>query len=123
MLEMTWNTSTILAEIFYCIIGLIFMSVGFSALKNKDVEKNVTTALFWFILAVTFIFGPYIPTWITGACILVLAALTALGLVQPAAVHIPTAKETRANADKYGYKSFIPPVVLALTAVLVASFF
>lgn len=123
MLEMTWNTSTILAEIFYCIIGLIFMSVGFSALKNKDVEKNVTTALFWFILAVTFIFGPYIPTWITGACILVLATLTALGLVQPAAVHIPTAKETRANADKYGYKSFIPPVVLALTAVLVASFF
>lgn len=123
MLEITWNTSTILAEIFYCIIGLIFASVGLSALKNKEVEKNVTTAIFWFILAVTFIVGPYIPTWITGACILGLAILTAFGLVKPAAINIPTAKETRANADKYGYKSFIPPVFLAVTAVFVATVF
>mgnify|MGYP001328324272 CR=1 FL=1 len=66
-----------------------------------------------FILAITFIAGPYIPTWITGACIIVLAILTAT-----AAMHIPTAKESRENADKYGYKSFIPPVVLALSAVV-----
>ena len=25
MLEMDWNTSTILAEVFYCIIGLILL--------------------------------------------------------------------------------------------------
>ena len=91
--------------------------------KNKEVEKRTTTAIFWFILAITFIVGPYIPTWITGACIIVLAILTATGLVQPAAMNIPTAKETRENADKYGYKSFIPPVVLALSAVVVATFF
>ena len=112
MLEIDWNTSTILAEVFYCIIGLIFAFTGVSALKNKEVEKRTTTAIFWFILAITFIVGPYIPTWITGACIIVLAILTATGLVQPAAMNIPTAKETRENADKYGYKSFIPPVVL-----------
>ena len=123
MLEIDWNTSTILAEVFYCIIGLIFAFTGVSALKNKEVEKRTTTAIFWFILAITFIVGPYIPTWITGACIIVLAILTATGLVQPAAMNIPTAKETRENADKYGYKSFIPPVVLALSAVVVATFF
>ena len=123
MLEIDWNTSTILAEVFYCIIGLIFAFTGVNALKNKEVEKRTTTAIFWFILAITFIAGPYIPTWITGACIIVLAILTATGLVQPAAMHIPTAKETRENADKYGYKSFIPPVVLALSAVVVATFF
>ena len=123
MLEIDWNTSTILAEVFYCIIGLIFAFTGVSALKNKEVEKRTTTAIFWFILAITFIVGPYIPTWITGACIIVLAILTATGLVQPAAMNIPTAKETRENADRYGYKSFIPPVVLALSAVVVATFF
>lgn len=95
MLEIDWNTSTILAEVFYCIIGLIFAFTGVSALKNKEVEKRTTTSIFWFILAITFIVGPYIPT----------------------------AKETRENADKYGYKSFIPPVVLALSAVVVATFF
>ena len=105
-------------------IAVISVIVGIGyALKNKEVEKRTTTAIFWFILAITFIAGPYIPTWITGACIIVLAILTATGLVQPAAMHIPTAKETRENADKYGYKSFIPPVVLALSAVVVATFF
>ena len=61
MLEIDWNTSTILAEVFYCIIGLIFAFTGVSALKNKEVEKRTTTAIFWFILAITFIVGPYIP--------------------------------------------------------------
>ena len=60
MLEIDWNTSTILAEVFYCIIGLIFAFTGVSALKNKEVEKRTTTAIFWFILAITFIAGPYI---------------------------------------------------------------
>ena len=63
MLEIDWNTSTILAEVFYCIIGLIFAFTGVNALKNKEVEKRTTTAIFWFILAITFIAGPYIPTW------------------------------------------------------------
>lgn len=53
MLEIDWNTSTILAEVFYCIIGLIFAFTGVSALKNKEVEKRTTTAIFWFILAIT----------------------------------------------------------------------
>lgn len=123
MLEIEWNTSTILAEVFYCMIGAILLLVGISALKNKNAEKNVTTAVFWFILAATFIVGPYIPTWITGLCIVILAVLTGGGFVKPAAVNIPTAQETRANADKYGYKSFIPPVVLALAAVVVATAF
>ena len=44
MLEIDWNTSTILAEVFYCIIGLIFAFTGVNALKNKEVEKRTTTA-------------------------------------------------------------------------------
>lgn len=123
MLEITWNVSTILAEVFYCIIGLIFALTGMSALKNKNAQKNVTTAIFWFILAATFMVGPYFPTWVTGACVVLLACLTALGLVKPAATNVPTPEETRANADKFGYKSFIPPVVLAISAVFVATFF
>ena len=31
MLEIDWNTSTILAEVFYCIIGLIFAFTGVGA--------------------------------------------------------------------------------------------
>lgn len=122
MLQIEWNTATIIAEVFYCVIGLVFAATGYNALTNKDCEKPVTTAIFWFLIAASFMVGPYIPTWITGLIVVLLAVLSGLGLVKPAARHIPTAKETRDNADKYGYKSFIPPVCLALVAVLVATF-
>lgn len=123
MLSIEWTTSTILAEVFYCIIGGIFALSGIDALKNKEADKNVTTAIFYFVLAVTFIVGPYVPTWITGACIVALAVLTAFGLVKPTARNVPTAEETRANADKVGLWVFLPPVVLAVSAVIVATVF
>ena len=123
MLQITWTTSTILAEIFYCIIGGIFALAGFDALKNDNADKKVTTAIFYFVLAVTFIAGPYLPTWVTGACIVALACLTAFGFVKPTARNIPTAEETRANADKVGLWVFLPPIVLAISAVVVATVF
>ena len=54
MLQIEWNTATIIAEVFYCVIGAIFAATGFNALTNKDCEKPVTTAIFWFLIAVTF---------------------------------------------------------------------
>ena len=47
---MTWNISTIVAEVFYCIIGLIFIATGMKALKDESCAHRTTTALFWFIL-------------------------------------------------------------------------
>lgn len=43
---MTWTVSTIIAEFFYCIIGLFFVSNGVKALKDPDCAKKHTTALF-----------------------------------------------------------------------------
>ncbi|MFR1039221.1 MAG: hypothetical protein ACLSE4_10600 [Clostridium sp.] len=38
---MTWTVSTIVSEIFYCIIGLFFISNGVKALKDPDCSKNI----------------------------------------------------------------------------------
>ena len=119
---MTWTVSTIVAEIFYCIIGLFFVSNGVKALKDSECKKRVTTALFWFILAFTFIAGAYLPRWITGACVVLMAALTAFHLVASSRSDVPDAAETRKAADKIGYSVFIPPLTLAVSAVLVATF-
>ena len=119
---MTWNISTIVAEVFYCIIGLNFIATGMKALKDDTCVKKGTTALFWFILAFTFIMGPYLPKWITGLCVVFLAILTAFKRVAPSKSDMPKEAETRAAADKLGYSVFIPPLVLAVSAVLVATF-
>lgn len=86
---MTWNISTIVAEVFYCIIGLIFIATGMKALKDESCAHRTTTALFWFILAFTFIAGPYLPKWITGLCVVFLAILTAFKRVAPSKSDMP----------------------------------
>lgn len=120
---MTWDLSTIVAEIFYCIIGVLFALNGIKALKDNGLKSRIPTAVFWFIVAFTFIAGSYIPKWITGACVIVMACLTASRKVNQSASDVPTAAETRANGDKFGFKVFVPALTLALVAVLAATFF
>jgi len=119
---MTWTLSTVVAEIFYCVIGALFALNGIKALKDTGLKTRVPTAIFWFIVAFTFIAGPYIPKWITGACVVAMACMTASRKVKQSASNVPTAEETRSNADKFGFKVFIPALTLALVAVLVATF-
>lgn len=119
---MTWTLSTIVAEIFYCVIGALFALNGVKALKDTGLKTRIPTAAFWFIVAFTFVAGPYIPKWITGVCVVAMACLTASRKVKQSASNVPSAEETRRNADKHGFKVFIPAVTLALTAVLVATF-
>jgi uncharacterized membrane protein len=119
---MIWNLNNVLAEIFYCLIGIIFALVGVKALRDKQGKKRITTVLFWFILAFTFIAGPYLPKWITGLCVVIIAGLTACKGVKESASDIPSPDYTRKQAEKIGYKIFIAPLCLALVAVLAASF-
>ena len=62
------------------------------------------------------------PKWITGLCVVFLAILTAFKRVAPSKSDMPKEAETRAAADRLGYSVFIPPLVLAVSAVLVATF-
>ncbi len=115
------SLSEVVAEIFYCIIGLVFIGVGVKDLQDDGLGCRIQSALFWFILAFTFIVGPHIPAWITGLCVVLMACLTGLRMVKPSKSDVPTPEETRSNADKQGYKVFIPPLALAASAVIVAT--
>ena len=117
----TWGMSKVVAEIFFIIIGIVFILVGLKALADKQFTNSKTSALFWFIVAFTFIAGPYVPKFITGLCVVLMALLTAVGKVGQSASDVPTATETRANADKHGNKIFIAPLVLALSAWIIAT--
>lgn len=117
------TTSAIIAEVFFCIIGVIFVLVGFKALADKQASRRIPTALFWFILAFTFSAGPHIPSWITGICVIVIAVLTAFKGVRQSASDVPSDEMTRKNADRIGNKIFIPALCLAFVAVIVATAF
>lgn len=111
----------ILQEVFYCIIGAIFISNGVKAFKDTSTKKHVTTGLFWVIMGVIFIIGPYIPSAIIGYLLVATAVITATGGVVETKNDVPTKEETRKNADKIGYKVFIPALILAFVSVIFAA--
>lgn len=119
---MVWNLNTVLAEIFYVLIGIIFILVGIKSLRDPKAPRKASTVLFWFILAFTFIAGPHIPRWIIGVCVIVIAGLTAFNGVKQSGGDTPTPESTRSFADKIGFKIFVGPLCLALVAVAVATF-
>ena len=47
----------ILAEIFFSIIGLVFIATGVKAFRDTATAKHVTTGIFWTIMGVCFIIG------------------------------------------------------------------
>lgn len=110
----------ILAEVFYCIIGLVFILNGVKAFKDTETAKHTTTGIFWCIMGACFIVGPYIPSAIIGFLLVACACITAIGGVVPTKNDNPTREETRANADKIGYKIFVPALILALVSVVFA---
>ena len=110
----------ILAEIFFAIIGLAFVATGVKAFRDTATAKHLTTGIFWVIMGVCFIIGKYIPSWIVGVLIVASAVITAIGGVVQTKNDVPTKEETRANADRIGYKIFIPALMLALVSVVAA---
>ena len=115
-----WNLETVLSEFFFVLIGVIFILVGIKALRDSSLKVRITTSLFWFILAFTFIAGPHLPSWITGVCIVAIAVLSALKRVAPSKSDEPEPAKSRSQADKFGYKVFIPSLCLAVVAILAA---
>lgn len=121
---MDWKQfNTVAGEVFYIIIALIFILVGLNAYKTiENPTKKKTTLAFWLVLAFTFAVGPHVDGLVTGICIVVMAILTGVKGVAHGEGKPLEEKETRKNADKVGYKIFLPALTLALSAVLLASF-
>ena len=45
---MNQTLSTVISEIFYCIIGILFVLNGIKALKDTGLKTRFPTAVFWF---------------------------------------------------------------------------
>ncbi len=110
----------VLQELFYIIIGLIFMANGIKAFKDTATAKHNITGIFWCVMGAIFIIGPYIPAWLIGVTLCGIAVITATGGVVETKNASPTPQETRTNADKVGYKIFIPALILAFVSVILS---
>ena len=114
--------SNMLLEIFYIIIGIMMLNTAVLTLRDKNHKAKIGTAIFWALLGVIFVFGPYIPSVVVGAMLVVIAVLTLTKQVKPGTVKALDEKFGEEQAEKLGLKVFIPSLVIALVALGIAQF-
>lgn len=114
--------SNILLEIFYIMVGLFFLLTMLFTLKDKKHKTRYGTALFWGILACIFILGETIPPVVSGLLIVVIAVLAAFNQINIGTIKELDSTFASLNANKIGIKIFVPSLIIALAALLIAQF-
>ena len=114
--------SNMLLEIFYIIIGIMMLNTAVLTLRDKNHKAKIGTSLFWALLGIIFIFGPYIPSVVVGGILVVIAVLTLTKQVKPETVKALDEKFGEEQAKKLGLKVFVPSLVIALAALGIAQF-
>lgn len=114
--------SNILLEIFYIMVGLFFILTMMFTLKDKNHKTKYGTAFFWGILGVIFILGEFIPPVISGLLIVVIGVLAAFNQINIGTIKQLDSTFASLKANKIGIKIFIPSLIIALVALLIAQF-
>jgi uncharacterized membrane protein len=105
-------------EFFYVLIGLIFAYVAVRAIRNPAQPKRWGSALFWGLLAATYLFGKVLPPAAVGYAVLAMVALASLRLVEKPAMEGAPREERAASAARLRNRLFWPALLIPATAVL-----
>lgn len=111
-----------LLDVFYMFIGLCMAITMVFTLKDKNHKTRIGTALFWGILAFIFIFARILPSVLVGCLVIVIAILSATKQINVGTLKQLDTTFTEMKAQKLGLKIFVPALLIAVIAMLVASF-
>ena len=103
----------------YWLAGLLFAwtAVGHLRYPQQDWRRR-TTALFWTLLALSFIAGDLLPPAAMGAIVIALAILAAFGLHGKTNGEGPSQQERIDDAVRLGHRLFLPALVIPAVTVL-----
>ena len=114
--------SNSLLELFYIMLGLYMGITMIFTLKDTNHKTRIGTSVFWGILAAVFIFGKLIPNTIVGILVVVIAVLSATKQINIGTLKQLDETFTNLKAEKLGLKIFIPSLLIAIIAMLIAQF-
>lgn len=114
--------SKILLEFFCILSGAMMIVTAYYVSIDKKHPTRIGTATFWALLGIVFMGGTYMPNELTGGLILIMGILTALKQVNIGKLLEPTEEFKENQSKKIGSKIFVPSVILAVAAFVVAQY-
>lgn len=109
-------------EFFYILTGLVAVSTGIYALKDKEHKKGIGTGIFWIIFGIIFIGGKHIPDYIVGGLLLFMGVLTFLKKVGSGSQQVAPESYRKAQSDRIGNIIFVPALTIGVIAFATAQF-
>lgn len=111
-----------LLMVFFIIIGLFFLAAAIESWRDKTNPARWGTGLFWFLFAIIFSVGQWIPYEISGALLLVNGLLSLLKQVKVGKIKELPEKVAEQTVKRIGNWIFLPSILLAVLALLLAKF-
>lgn len=111
-----------LLEFFFIVAGIMFVYSGYRSIKDKTNEKNIGTAIFWFILGVLFILGRWLPAILSGILVVGLGIITLFNQFGGSSEYEEDAEKSEKAARKFGNSVFFPVILMAVSAILISWF-
>lgn len=108
--------TTYISELMYIICGFVCIITAIRSLKNE--KGAFITFGFWMVVAITFIFGPLLPSEVVGYAILLLALLSITKKVTAGSYKTVSEEVRQKEADRLGNKIFIPALALGIVAMI-----
>ena len=108
--------TTYISELMYIICGIVCIITAIRSLKNE--KGAFITFGFWMVVAITFIFGPLLPSEVVGYAILLLALLSITKKVTAGSYKTVSEEVRQKEADRLGNKIFIPALALGIVAMI-----
>ena len=105
-------------DVIYWMLGVMFAAAALFNFRDRSNPKRLKRALFWGLYAVTFLFGTWLPPFVTGCLAIALACTAGFGDLGKAGA--PEAPETqrRAGAERFGNRLFVPALLIPLVTVV-----
>jgi uncharacterized membrane protein len=109
-------------EAIYVASGLVLLIFAGLTFADRTNPSRVGTGIFWGLLGVTFALGGVLPSWATGALVVAMVVIDGFGLVKPGAAQESTPEEKVRAADRFGWKIFVPVLMIPAVTYAVSLF-
>ncbi|HEV2321055.1 MAG TPA: DUF979 domain-containing protein [Gammaproteobacteria bacterium] len=96
----------------YILAGFMFAATAWINFRDRANPKRWKSTLFWGLYAVTFMFGSWLPPFVTGCLAVGMAFTVGIGGLGRHSAPEPDADTRRGSAERFGNRLFIPALMI-----------
>ena len=110
------NFWTLFLEMWYVLVGFMLIATAYMSFINIKDNRKYIAGLFWLLLGIIFIIGPYIPYTVSGFIVIVIGILSFTKSINVGDIEQIDEAFRSKQSGIVGGKIFIPSLIIAVGA-------